>query len=73
MPFDRRKTDSADMTRYQKNRPGKNEAQRSRKVSGEKPLLETGTLKKRITGSLNIIRIIDAFSRIRMITEKNIY
>ena len=47
MPFDRRKTDGADMTRCQKNRPGKNEAQRSRKVSGEKPFTGNRNTEKK--------------------------
>ena len=36
MPFDRKKTDSNDMTRYKKNHPGKNVIQRSRKSVTEK-------------------------------------
>ena len=47
MPFDRRKTVGADMTRCQMNRPGKNEAQRSRKVCGEKPFTGNRNTEKK--------------------------
>ena len=37
MPYDRRKTDGNDLTRYKKTRSGKNDTQRSRRISGDKP------------------------------------
>ena len=72
MPYDRKKTDGFDTKRNIKNRSERSDTQRIRKSPNEKPFAGKRQTERKTTDSLNTIRMIIMFCRIRLKTEMNI-